>query len=302
MNISQYIEKDLTERIRSGASLPPSLTLTALANEYEVSLTPVRVALQNLINSKFILKGQNGRLSINPRRRAKKTSKKRTSCKGIQLQNWDELITEEVIQLSIRGDPVYLREEPAAKQYGVGRTVIRQVFNRLAGAGLIERVPRRGWLVHPYSEQDMLDYIDVRETLELKALDLAANRLEPERLKQFLSANSISTNGKPRLDNGLHQYWIEKSENRYIQSFFDKFGIYHTYLFSYSTVATSVIEDKAAEHRKILRALIKGKKEAARNYLQQHIRRQRPNVNLLLEKLTRSKSALGKRRKLTRLE
>tara|TARA_B100001057_G_scaffold483088_2_gene559367 strand:- start:1809 stop:2717 length:909 start_codon:yes stop_codon:yes gene_type:complete len=302
VNISQYIEKDLTERIRNGASLPPSLTLTALANEYEVSLTPVRVALQNLIDSKFILKGQNGRLSINPRRRAKKTSKKRTSSKGIQLQNWDELIAEEVIQLGIRGEPVYLREEPSAKQYSVGRTVIRQVFNRLAGAGLIERVPRRGWLVHPYSEQDMLDYIDVRETLELKALDLSANRLEPERLKQFLAANSPSANGKPRLDNGLHQYLIEKSENRYIQSFFAKFGIYYTYLFSYSTVATSVIDDKAAEHRKILRALLKGEKEAARNYLQQHIRSQRPNVNRLFEKLTRSKSALGKRRKLTRVE
>lgn len=139
----------------------------------------------------------------------------------------------------------------------MGRTVIRQVFNRLAGAGLIDRVPRRGWRVHPYTEQEMLDYIDVRETLELKALELAAKRLEPEPLRVFIAANSPDSRGKPRLDNGLHQYWIEKSENRYIQSFFAHFGIYYTYLFSYSTVATSVIEDKAAEHRKILNALLR---------------------------------------------
>jgi len=287
VNISQYIENDLTEKIRNGGPLPNSLTLTALATEYEVSLTPIRVALENLIESKFILKGQNGRLTINPKRRAKKNTRKPGSSQGIHLRNWDELITEDVIHLSVQGEPVYLREEPAAKRYGVGRTVIRQVFNRLSGAGLIDRVPRRGWRVHPFREQDMLDYIDVRETLELKALNLARKRMDLVRLKEFLAANSPDAKGKHQLDNGLHTYWIELSENRYIQSFFAQFGIYYSYLFSYSTVATSVIEEKAAEHRKILRALLKKDWDAASNALQQHIRSQRPNVTHLFERISK---------------
>ncbi|MDA0347924.1 MAG: GntR family transcriptional regulator [Verrucomicrobia bacterium] len=287
MNISQYIENDLTEKIRNGSPLPTRLTLSALATEYEVSLTPIRVALENLIESKFILKGQNGRLSINPKRRAKKITKKPSTGQAIHLRNWDELITEDVIHLSVQGEPVYLREEPAAQRYGVGRTVIRQVFNRLAGAGLIDRVPRRGWRVHPFREQDMLDYIDVRETLELKALELARKRLDPLRLKEFLAVNSPDTKGKHQLDNGLHAYWIEQSENRYIQSFFAQFGMYYSYLFSYSTVATSVIEEKAAEHRKILRALLKKDWDAASNALQEHIRSQRPNVTHLFERISK---------------
>ena len=294
MNISQHIESDLIEKIRNGGPLPDSLTLTALAEVYEVSLTPVRVALESLIESKFIIKGQNGRLSINTRRRAKKITKKPTVSTGIQQRNWDALITEDIIHLSVQGDPVYLREEPVAKRYGVGRTVIRQVFNRLAGAGLIDRVPRRGWQVQPYSEQDMLDYIDVRETLELKALKLARGCMEPKRLKEFLAANSPDSRGRPKLDNGLHQYWIEKSGNRYLQSFFAKFGIYYNYLFSYSTVATSVIEEKAAEHRKILRALIKEDLDTASKALQHHIRSQRPNVTVLFERFTRLKSVTRK--------
>jgi len=298
VNISQYIENDLREKIRNGGQLPAKLTLSSLATEYDVSLTPVRVALENLIHSKFILKGENGRLSINPKRRAKKQVRKRKSDQGFPLRNWDELITEDVIHLSIQGEAVYLREESSAKRYGVGRTIIRQVFNRLAGAGLLDRVPRRGWRVHRFREQEMLDYIDVREILELKALQLATKRLDPKRLKEFLAANSPNAKGKAQLDNRLHHYWIEQSENRYIQSFFAQFGVYYSYLFSYSTIATSVIEEKAAEHRKILRALLRKDWDAASDTLLQHIRSQRPNVTHLFDRLTHQKPASRKRSKL----
>ena len=183
MNISQYIENDLIEKIRGGEQLPAKLTLATLAAQYEVSLTPVRAALQNLIDAKFILKGDNGRLSINTRKKSKTPHKKREADSGIPHRNYDEIITEDIIHLGIQGEPAYLREESSAQRYGVGRTVIRQVFNRLAGANIIERVPRRGWRVNPFREKEMLDYIDIRETLELKALKLARKHLDPEKLK-----------------------------------------------------------------------------------------------------------------------
>ncbi len=285
MTISDYIESDLKEKIRTGGELPDPLTLSSLAAHYDVSLTPIRAALEKLIDSNFILKGDNGRLRINSRRRAKTAIKKQGSPTASPRPDRDALITEDIIHLSIQGGPVYLREESSAQRYGVGRTVIRQVFNRLAGAGLIERVPRRGWRVHPFREQDMLDYIEVRETLELKALKLARKRLDPAQLEIFLKANSPDTRGRPQLENSLHQYWIDLSGNRYIRSFFAQFGIYYSYLFSYSTVATSVIEEKAAEHRKILRALLKEDWNAAYRLLLQHIQSQRPNVAHLFESI-----------------
>lgn len=286
MNISQYIEKDLIEKIRSGGQLPAKLTLTNLAAQYEVSLTPIRAALENLIEAKFILKGDNGRLSINSRRKSKTPYKKGKADSGIPHRSWDEIITEDIIRLGIQGAPAYLREEISAQRYGVGRTVIRQVFNRLAGANLIERVPRRGWRVHPFREKEMLDYIDIRETLELKALKLARKRLDPNKLQDFLVTNSPDAKGNPQLDNRLHQYWIEKSDNRYIQSFFAQFGIYYSYLFSYSTVATSLIEEKATEHRKILNALLEQDWDTASSALLQHIRKQRPNVTYFFHSLS----------------
>ncbi|MBT3480036.1 MAG: FCD domain-containing protein [Opitutales bacterium] len=151
--------------------------------------------------------------------------------------------------------------------------------------------------MHPFREQDMLDYIDVRETLELKALKPARKRLDPTRLKEFLARNSPDLKGKPQLENSLHQYWIELSENRYIRSFFAQFGIYHSYLFSYSTVATSVIEEKATEHRRILRTLLKQDWDSASKALQKHIRSQRPNLTHLFDQLAKQKSSPGVQRK-----
>ena len=285
MTISEHIENDLRERIRRDDLKSDKLTLAQLAEQYDVSLTPVRVALDRLVETKYILKGNNGRLRINKRRKSKSKSKTRPLSPPLATYDLDKTITEEVIQLSIKGESIYLREESSAQKYGVGRTVIRQAFNRLAGSGLIEHVPRRGWRVHPFREQDMLDYIEMRETLELKALQLARKQLEPPVLRAFIKANSPDTKGNPQLDNELHGYWIEKSGNRYIRSFFSQFGIYYNYLFNYSTVATSVIEEKAAEHRRILRALLRKDWDSASRALRQHIRSQRPNVTHLFEQI-----------------
>lgn len=285
VKISEYIEKDLIDKIRHNGPLPEKLTLASVASMYEVSLTPVRTAFENLIESQFILKGANGRLCLNPKKRSKSSAKKNNAPPRLPKEDLDSKIAEDVINLSVQGGPTYLREESAAQRYDVGRTVIRQAFNRLAGSGLIEHVPRRGWQVHPYREQDLLDYIDVRETLELKALSLARKRLEPHRLEEFIIANSPDSDGKPQLDNKLHQYWIELSDNRYIQKFFAQNGIYFTYLFDYSTEAIADLEDKAAEHRSILRSLLKKDWKAANNALSQHIRAQKPNVTRFFERI-----------------
>ena len=147
--------------------------------------------------------------------------------------------------------------------------------------------PRRGWLVHPFREQDMLDYIEMRETLELKALQLARKQLDPTVLRTFIRLNSPDAKGTPQLNNELHGYWIEQSGNRYIRSFFNQFGVYYNYLFNYSTAATSVTEEKAAEHRRILKALIREDWDAASKALRQHIRSQKPNVTHLFEQITK---------------
>ena len=80
-------------------------------------------------------------------------------------------LAAEVIRKSLEGEGAYLREEATAERFGVGRTAIRQAFLHLAGRGLIVHVPRCGWRVRAFDQADMVAYLEVREVLEIKALD-----------------------------------------------------------------------------------------------------------------------------------
>lgn len=57
-----------------------------------------------------------------------------------------------------------------AEKWKVSPTPLREAFQRLAGAGLVELVPQRGARVAPVSETDMLEVYEIREMLEPLAL------------------------------------------------------------------------------------------------------------------------------------
>jgi DNA-binding GntR family transcriptional regulator len=191
-------------------------------------------------------------------------------------------LTQLVIESSLRGESVFLREEESAEQLGVGRTVVRAMLSRLSGRGIVEHVPRRGWQVCAFSESRMGEYLEVRELLELRALELAADRLERKELDRLLIRNSPMKNGRVRIDNALHGYWIERAGNRYISEFFSLHGQYFAALFDYASLEGSIIAEMAGQHHAILRALLDGNIGTAKKVLRLHIRSQRPNVARLM--------------------
>jgi DNA-binding GntR family transcriptional regulator len=155
----------------------------------------------------------------------------------------------------------------------------------LAGAGLIEHIPRRGWLVHPIQEKDVVAYLDVREVLELKALDLARPHIDNADLAAMLKGNAPAGKGQPpRLDNRLHEYLIAKSGNRYIRNFFRQYSAtYFTLAFEFATPEAHYVAEMAAQHRDILEALIGQHWAHAREALALHIHAQRPVLAQLLQ-------------------
>lgn len=286
MQLASYIREDLKRRIQSGDALPCKLTLPGLAKYYDVSVTPIRTAIAELAAKGLVRKQANGRLKVvhlATKRRSHTPSKAirppRTS------QDWDRMLVNEVVIASLERNAVYLREETLAQKYDTGRSVIRQSLGRLAGAGLIEHVARCGWRVHPIQADDLGAYLEIREVLELKALDLAKPHLERHALEQMLANNQMtSRNHPPQLDNRLHQYLIEKSHNRYIQSFFHKYtAAYYTAVFEYAAPEAHVVAEMAHQHRQILQALIAGHWAKAQKILSDHIWEQRPILKKLLD-------------------
>ena len=288
--LSETIRRDLSDRILSDLGPPAALSLPALSRHYGVSFTPVREALRDLIAEGVLLRRGNGRVGVNPRPRKGRRAAPGPADGPGPAEPLEKTVAREVIARSLRGDSGYLREEAAASRFGVGRTAIRQAFGRLAGQGLMEHVPRCGWRVRAFDAADLAAYLQVREAMELKALELARPHLDPAELRRMLAANA-DDGRPPHLDNALHRDLVAKAGNPYLRDFFDRHGAYYTTLFDYAAPETHVVEEMARQHRAILRALIARDWPRARRALARHIRAQRPVVEELLRRLGRSEHA-----------
>ncbi|WP_168442403.1 GntR family transcriptional regulator [Pontiella desulfatans] len=281
-NLSQQIELELRAAVNRGGQPPFRLTLLALAEHYEVSIQPVRIAVDQLLKEQWLLRNTQGRLIMNPDKKGALAGAS-PSAKARAKPDIGARLEEIIIQRSLKGEDVFLREEETAEQMGVGRTIVRAELTRMHGRGLVEHVPRRGWRVGGYSESRMLEYLEIRETLELKALELAQEHLEDKVLERLLKRNSPDAKGKPRIDDSLHAYLIKRSGNRFIMGFFDQHGAYHAALLNYASLAGSFLAEMSEQHRDILQALLDRDFAKARRNLRRHIRSQRPNVAHLLK-------------------
>jgi DNA-binding GntR family transcriptional regulator len=249
-----YIVEDLGQKAGSG-KFPQVITLKSLSEEYGISATPIRKAIDILIAKGVIAKNSQNRLSIGSKK-PKKISRTKPLCPPVDL--FDFLARDMAIE-SLAGKEKFIREDAVAKKYKVSRTVIRRIFSKLAGAGIIDHLPRIGWRLRPFCREDLAAFLQVREILELKAMELAGDKLEIKTLEKFLADNAAQEN---KVDNSLHNYIIEKSANRYIKDFFEHYGKYYEILFACEDMDKKSSALAAEQHRKILTALIN------RDYLQ----------------------------------
>ncbi len=286
VKVTDTIKQDLKNQLESYSELPFRLTLGAVADYYSVSLTPVRLVVEELIEEGIITRKSNGRLErVNIPDTGKKSSRVSQFKKPLKFSSTlDEQVANDVVKMCFDNHTEYLREEATAAKYGTGRTIMRQVFSRLAGAGLIEHVPRCGWKVRSFREKDMLDYLEIREILEVKALELARPYLIEDDLRKFLSGNIVGDkHDESEIDNNMHNYWISRCDNVYIQDFFNRHGEFYGALFDFASLGDQVKSEMAQEHCDILENLLARDWKRAEKALVKHIRDQRQNVMRLVK-------------------
>lgn len=272
MPITTYIKGDLSARLKSGQELPAPLTIGALAEHYNVSHTPVRSAMAELIDEGLLKKGPNRRLvAVSPQNGG--TRGRRALKLPEPPRDPFTIISHDLVRLCLEGEPVYLREEATAEKYGISRSAIRNILHRLAGEGVLDHVPRRGWRLRPFHAADLQAFIDVREVLELKALELASSKLVAKELQRLLDANRIpeSPEEEPHVDEGLHDYLIATAGNDYIKDFLERQGRYYRLLFVWEDQDREIAIETIRQHRAILTALLNKDLPAARKALSYHI-------------------------------
>ena len=288
MTIATYIKDDLAAQLNSGRELPVQLTLDSLAGHYNVSLTPVRTAVAELIEEGLLQRGENHRLAATAPRR-KGTAARRKPKLPEPPRDPYEVVASDLVQLSLKGEAIFLREKATAEKYDISRSAIRNILHRLAGEGMLDHIPRHGWRLRPFRQDDLQAFIEVREVLELKAMELARPKLDPVELQRMLDLNeppasssdssSPSLRPTPNVDEFLHEYLITTAGNAYIKDFFDRQGRYYRLLFEWEDHDDAVAIETMRQHHEILTALLKKNWSAAKKALSRHLLDNHPILN-----------------------
>ena len=179
-----------------------------------------------------------------------------------------------------------LMEIALANRLGVSRTPVREAIRKLELEGLVVMIPRKGAEVARITEKDLRDVLEVRCSLEELAAELAAERMDEETreklktaLKEFEDAIASGDNGAiADSDMEFHDIIFDATANpRLIQIIGNLREQFYRYRLEYVKDAEyhAVL---LKEHQELVKAMITGKKEEAREIMKKHIVNQEMTV------------------------
>jgi DNA-binding GntR family transcriptional regulator len=93
-------------------------------------------------------------------------------------------LRQDLLTLALRPGSVIV-ETDIARRFRVSRTPVREALTLLQRDGLVEAMPRRGYLVSSVTMSDVRDLFELRVALEGAAAELAATRITPEELQHL---------------------------------------------------------------------------------------------------------------------
>jgi DNA-binding GntR family transcriptional regulator len=191
-----------------------------------------------------------------------------------------------------------VRETPLARDWNVSRTPLREAMRRAAESGFIVLRPNRAPIIRPLSLEDVRNLYDLREVLELHALDLAWPHL---REKQIKSLRALATQAQPRhapswparcvkFDLALHDLWTQRCGNSWLVADLERHCQFLRIFQSWIGRDPEALATSYEEHFAILDALEQRDKTEALARLQEHIR---ASAHLVEEALSKQESTTG---------
>jgi len=163
-----------------------------------------------------------------------------------------------------------------AEELEISRTPMREALVRLVGDGLLERADARSYSVRKVSPTEYFQSMQVRETMELHAMDLAVGRVptaEIDALMRDIRLLAKETEQEAvhwKADDRLHLMFAQASGNAVLGRVIEMLRV-NTRLFEIAGPFRRVARD-GAEHLSILTAWRKGDVKGAKKALLCHLR------------------------------
>lgn len=172
-----------------------------------------------------------------------------------------------------------LSELAVSAQLGVSKAPVRDAFRRLAGEGLLDVVPQRGTSVSLLSRARIRDAIFVREVIECRAAELAAEApLAQRRQLQHLIDRQVAASdqkdflGHLTADEDMHRAILELAGHRHA---WGPLMLARTGMNRIRHIAIPALGGNRIaidQHRQVVRAIVAGDAARARDTMRSHIR------------------------------
>ena len=183
-----------------------------------------------------------------------------------------------------------LREDLLAGQLSMSRTPVREAINQLATEGFVVAVPRKGLFCAAVSREEFLDFLRIREVLEVLAVQCCTQRISDEEIATLGSIldeyDSALAAGDLRAASGLdtrfHKAVAGYSRNRKLIRFIGEIEDFMRLArakerpdFGPAEKAQSI-----AQHRAIFEAIRRRDETAAAEAMRENIRGMRKKLGI----------------------
>ncbi len=182
-----------------------------------------------------------------------------------------------------------LSETTLAKRYGISRGPLREAIGRLEGRNLVERVANQGARVISLQNDQLIDLMVIRESLEGMACRLAATRIKPAELKKLQrmleqhAEDEAVISGRGYFQGGgdldFHYRIVRASGNERLVQMLDEelYSLLRLYRQRLSTRPGRPAQ-ALVEHRRVLAALEARDPDAAEAAMRAHIQSSRASL------------------------
>ena len=179
-------------------------------------------------------------------------------------QTLREKIVESIREAIIRGHlkaGERVAESEIAERLGISRTPVREAFRQLESEGFLTVTPRRGAVVSPITEKDVLEFYQLKSILEGHAARIATGRLSDRDIRRMEELNNqledYARKGDPkacyRVHNEFHEVFLRACGNeklyKLVQNLVQQFQ-----RFRISLSVSGKLDRSIEQHRAIVRA------------------------------------------------
>ena len=177
-------------------------------------------------------------------------------------------------------------EGELAARYGTSKTPVREALNLLGQEGLVQVLPRRGYLVAPVTLRDVQEVFQLRLLLESAAAELAAEHITEEGLRQLkaLVGGATPTATAPAMRASYAPIasstsrWPRASGNGRLAAFVAKLLEDMERILHLGLDLRDSADEMATEHQELVDALLKGDAELAGRVVTEQLQNSRKRV------------------------